>query len=144
MGASTIITGYIEPPFYAKKEMDEAVFRKNRATIKRQPSRDVWPPMHEEFFSFSSEDYSHGSEDGRIVFFGGKFVNLELKKEEWLEKFESVLKEMVWLSAVAYLQSETSGLEILKWAPTESQALALVSEPLAEIAQWNFSRSALV
>ena len=116
MGYETVVYGYIKgdtlkpgtPEYYALHSL-------NRAVIDGLPDDDDWPFLTRSMFSYPGEDAMHGRYRRQIIHFGASFKELESDWEEWLEKFEALLKRLYWWEAKLHLEAELVGNYAYTW-----------------------------
>lgn len=109
MGIGVIIHGYIECPGHGWQAEDKRVFHQNRRVIEGLPDSDhQWP-----FFTrnmFSMLPLRHSLErcipqyEAQIIHFAGVYKNMYVMEAEWLSKFERLLSNLCWYSAVAIVE----------------------------------------
>lgn len=92
----------------------------NRRIIDSLPSADGWPFLCREMFGVSGFDEMGGTYQTQVIHFGASYRAVEYEWEQWMAKFESLLKQMYWISAKVHLETEMSGLHTFIWE-TESE-----------------------
>jgi len=106
MGIGVIVHGYIDCPGYGWQPEDKRVFHQNRRVIRRLPESDSeWPFFTRNMFSMlplrpSLERCIPQYED-QVIHFAGAYKNMYIIEAEWLTKFERLLSNLCWYSAVA-------------------------------------------
>ena len=107
----TIMYGYIE-------EVDNIlVVNKNNQVINLLNDKN-WPPLNKSFFNVYSNknhDPFYGAYEGRLILLGGNYKSIELELEEWLIKFENILKKLYWNKVELYIKPEYSEPILFTW-----------------------------
>jgi hypothetical protein len=146
MGHRNTVSGHIQESWYVAgtSGTDDSIRRlwaSNRTVIESLPVTDVWPPLCREMFAFSSDD--GGTRDrptntyrGRVIYFGGSFSSIYLKWTEWLEKFESLLRQLYWEQAAVVLTTEWMGEFVYHWRAAPDHSDASVIQP---VQSWEFT-----
>jgi hypothetical protein len=104
MGHFTIVHGYINA--------NEAFFEENTAVIAALPEEDSWPHLTRDLFVVPQKKHSY---DGQIISFGTMYNGVETEWEQWLTKFERLLRSLYWDDAHVYLQTELWGSYHYVW-----------------------------
>lgn len=91
----------------------------NRRIIDSLPSADGWPFLCRDMFGVSGFDEMGGTYQTQVIHFGASYRAVEYEWEQWMAKFESVLKQMYWVGAKVHLETELSGMHTFVWE-TES------------------------
>lgn len=126
MGHTTNIYGIISIPVH--KDIDY-LWAENLKIIESL-NDDDYPQITHKMFS---KDFQPGW-DERHIHFAVNYKNLEFSHlQSWVDKFEGILSQLMWLSAKAYIETDLSGdfniswnidIELLKswtthhWTPT--------------------------
>ena len=76
---------------------------------------DTFPYLTSSMFSIPEEDLEHGTYQTQVVHFAASYQAVEYHWEQWMEKFEALLKDMYWVSATVHLQTELSGNHTFIW-----------------------------
>ena len=99
-----------------------ALWHHNRRVIRSLPSQDDWPFLTRHMFSASPMFGSRcdaarttATYRGPVVYFGGSFSSIYTQWQEWLEKFEALLRRMYWEHAVVILVTEWMGQHVYRW-----------------------------
>lgn len=106
MGIGCIVHGYIECPGYGWQPGDKRVFRQNRRVIQQLPDSDPeWPFFTKNMFSMlplrTTLERCIPQYESQVIHFAGVYKNMYKIEGEWLGKFERLLSNLCWLSAVA-------------------------------------------
>jgi hypothetical protein len=135
MGAKSIIIGYVEEPFIADRQRDALVKDHNRAKLFLLPQIDVWPRLTRGFFSVSGPQETYANS---LIYFGGSFKEIEREWSEWLDKFEALLRTLVWVRVKLVLETEYYGEHTYTWAATEKAIAAFEQEFPERVQDWVF------
>lgn len=106
MGAKSLIIGYIEEPFIADQHKNFLVKDHNRAKLFILPKIDQWPRITRGFFSVSGSEETYSNS---LIYFGGTFKQIEDEWSQWLDKFESLLRTLIWMRVKLLLETEYRG-----------------------------------
>jgi hypothetical protein len=136
MGHISIIYGnIIGAPCYR----DRALHRINKSVIESLPIDDKkWPRIERSMFLVPDPDLSKLYRD-QVIVFGTSYKEVEQDWEEWLQKFESILMELYWISATVHLETELIGTHTYEWVYDSNQPDNFVSENPKPTSKWNFS-----
>lgn len=116
MGMETVLLGYIAEPWVARDDARSRLFRKwNRRVLSELPERDEWPPNFRGMFAWTELDSMRGGYRGTVIHFGGRFKSIEQEWDEWLDKYEGLLRRLCWESSVVHLDTEVSGQFRFDW-----------------------------
>ena len=127
MRNETRVFGYIEVPTWSasnKKDIDEF----NWSAINNLPEEGEWPWLIRGMFAQSPELVSYR---GCIIHFGAAIKGIDEEWEQWLNKFESLLRNMYWHSVELKLKTEYVGDHELSW-------VAILPEKLNAVEEWEF------
>ena len=89
--------------------------RHNRQTIAALPEADGWPFLCREMFSVPGADTMGGQYQTQVIHFGMSYRAVEYEWEQWLKKFEALLRSMYWVSAVVHLETAFAGHHTFVW-----------------------------
>ncbi len=76
---------------------------------------DTFPYLTSSMFSIPEEDLEHGTYQTQVVHFAASYQAVEYHWEQWMAKFEALLKDMYWVSATVHLETELSGNHTFIW-----------------------------
>lgn len=146
MGHRTTLSGHIQEPWYLRESdrQKRRLWDSNRHVIKSLPENDTWPPLHRRMFSFSQPgntrpDRILSSYRGSVIYFGGSFSSLFLEWEEWLEKFENLLKRLYWEHAAVILVTEWAGDFLCHWKADIPEGTFYQDSRPTPVQSWQFS-----
>ncbi|WP_345272936.1 hypothetical protein [Flaviramulus aquimarinus] len=113
MGHESIIYGHIcaignQPPH------GEKLYKLNEKIIDNLTKKDDYPWITKWMFSTIPYDTQHIYRN-QIIHFGASYKQLESDWNEWLEKFESILKQLYWFSVTLHLETELVGDHKFEW-----------------------------
>lgn len=113
----------------------EASCRHNQRALLALPSADGWPFLCREMFSVPGADVFSGTFQTQVIHFGMSYRAVEYEWEQWVKKFESLLRNMYWANAVVHLETELAGHHTFIW---ESDSYHEPSEePLSVRCLWS-------
>ncbi|HVL16268.1 MAG TPA: hypothetical protein VM529_27090 [Gemmata sp.] len=116
MGMETVLLGYIAEPWVARDVARSRLFRQsNRRVLAGLPDSDEWPPLIRGLFAWTEADSLRGGYRGSVIHFGGRFKSIEQEWDQWLTKYEAVLRRLYWESSVVHLDTEASGSFRFDW-----------------------------
>lgn len=144
MGHRTTVSGHIQELWYAKGTDHQLrwLWESNNRVIHSLPLEDEFPPLNRRMFSFSPMCQIRGegfnsTYRGRVIYFGGSFSSIHYDWEEWLIKFENLLKRLYWEHAVVVLVTEWLGQYVYRW-DSEIPDYDYISRP-EPIQKWEFT-----
>lgn len=76
---------------------------------------DTFPYLTASMFSIPEEDLEHGTYQTQVIHFAASYQAVEYHWEQWMSKFEALLKKMYWVSATVHLETELSGKHTFFW-----------------------------
>jgi hypothetical protein len=115
MDQESIIYGCIKssPSLTASELFDQVTV--NKKAILSLPLVDDWPFLTQEMFSVPRFQMQDMAGQTNVVHFGMSYKGVEYEWNQWVSKFEALLKVMYWQSAVVHLETEISGLHTFMW-----------------------------
>ena len=87
----------------------------NRQVLLELPSIEDWPLLSREMFALPSELLVVDDVHTDVVPFGSSYKGVEYEWQEWLTRFELLLRRMYWVSATVHLETEYSGTHTFVW-----------------------------
>ena len=113
MGRITTLYGYIQE----YPDRDNRYKRHNQKVLEHLPVESDWPFLNRGMFYLPKGEEQSGQIEywGRVILLGGSFKALEDGWEEWLQKFESVLSQLIWYEARVHLITEWYGEQQCEW-----------------------------
>ncbi len=121
MGQRVTLSGHIQERFYGgvASEQQQLVEARNWAAIQCLPEEDRWPFLTRGMFSRSPDVRADGplvtTYRGQVLFFGGSFSSLHDDLDEWLAKFEALLRQLAWEHASVQVITEWVGHYHFHW-----------------------------
>lgn len=117
MSVTTFIIGYIveawpgrsgssDPEQLARLEEIEATIREHSEKVLRElPEEGVWPPLCRPMFSLPPASARMIVHRRRLIHFGAALHELDFEVRDWLDKFESLLRNLYWHSAYVRVEA---------------------------------------
>jgi hypothetical protein len=146
VGDRTTISGHIQEPWYVigtggsddpQLQLLEAL---NLAVITSLPEVDTDPYLARAMFKFSeTAEHSQNTYRGRVIYFGGSYHGLWTEWEEWLEKFECLLRRLHWEHVALVMVTEYMGTHHYFWDASQESQQRLGDTPPQPIDCWVFS-----
>lgn len=87
----------------------------NRQALLSLPSVEQWPYLCQEMFSIPELQPGPDNFQTEVVHFGASYNSIEYEWSGWLGRFEALLANMYWVSAVVHLETELSGIHTFTW-----------------------------
>lgn len=119
MDSESIVYGCIKHLPFGDLVQRKASCVHNRRAIRHLPQADEWPFLCREMFSVPGDDLMGGTYQTQVIHFGMSYQAVEYEWEHWIRKFEALLKQMYWVSAVVHLETELSGHHTFVWDAAE-------------------------
>jgi hypothetical protein len=136
MGCQSLIIGYIQEPDFSDKGKGNLVLNHNRAKILELGRLSDWPPLDSTFFSVSGESVTWSNS---VIYFAGTFREIEWDWEKWLEKFENLLRNLVWKRVWLRLETELYGDYHYEWKASDEIIASFKDEFPKRVTEWSFS-----
>src|SRR4029079_604571 len=108
-----------------------ALHERNRAALNRLPREDDSPSLVRGMFALPA-GRPQGTFRRQVIHFGASIKDDPGNRgiwDEWLGKFESLLKQLYWWSAVVHLSTDFEPDRIFQWRPTEAAMAGLYADP---------------
>lgn len=106
----------------------------NRRVVNALPGVDEWPFLCNEMFAVPGDDLMAGTYQTQVIHFGMSYRAVEYEWEHWIRKFEALLRDMFWVSAVVHLETELAGHHTFLWETEVCHEPS--SEPLQVRCAW--------
>lgn len=87
----------------------------NANVIMDIPDDDDFPYLSSYMFSLPPADPELGTYHTQVIHFAASYKAVEYEWELWMQKFEQLLRKMVWVSATVHLETELSGNHVFSW-----------------------------
>ena len=113
--------------------------RQNLQAICALSEEDTWPFLSRSMFS-SSTNSIQTTYKSQIIHFGASFKEIEWVWEEWLTKFEALLRSMYWDEVHLHLVSEAFNASSFHYVwKDEGEEKAIYPDHADPVACWTFS-----
>ena len=113
MDQESIVYGCIKDAAYDEKEHEHR--DANRQALLSLPSAKDWPLVSREMFAIPRRRSGSGQYQTDVLHFGASYKAIEYEWEQWIAEFESLLRNMYWVSATVHLETELSGTHTFTW-----------------------------
>lgn len=87
----------------------------NRNAMLALPKSEEWPYLCQEMFSIPELEVNAEAYLSDVMHFGASYKAIEYEWNNWIEKFEALLNQMYWVSAVVHLETEIYGTHTFTW-----------------------------
>lgn len=135
MDNESVVYGCIKHLPLGSPEQRAQSYGHNRQVIASLPGADGWPFLCREMFSVPGSDIFSGQYQTQVIHFGMSYRAVEYEWDQWLGKFEALLKRMYWINAVVHLETAFSGHHTFIWdCPDECHEPS--SQPLQVRCEW--------
>lgn len=95
---------------------------------------DTFPYLTSGMFSIPAEEMEQGTYQTQVIHFAASYQAVEYHWEEWMAKFEALLKKMYWVAAKVHMETELSGNHTFFWE--SSSDYHSPSEELSVRCEW--------
>lgn len=114
----------------------------NRKVIEALPEEDEFPPLIQDMFKVPAgpENSSSILYRKQIIHFGASFNHFDSSYEEWVEKFEALLRKLYWHDAVIHLEMELFGVFELQWKASLDSIRNFGLENPEPVQDWSFKK----
>ncbi|MES2616981.1 MAG: hypothetical protein V4613_03830 [Bacteroidota bacterium] len=113
--------------------------RLNHAIINSLPDNDEqFPWITKRMFMVPDPDKDQIYRD-QVIVFGASYKSVEHEWDEWLEKFEAILKQLYWSTATIHLETELVGNHKYDWEFDMEQPDNWLSDNPQPTTMWTFS-----
>ncbi len=124
MSYETKLYGYIEVPIFARFDIERAI-ELNWEAINNLPIEGEWPWLIRGMFALSPDRVGYR---GRLFHFAAAMKGVDEVWQQWLQKFEHLLRRMVWLEAEVRLNTENCGDHTFSWVADSPVGLSPVGK----------------
>lgn len=93
---------------------------RNKQVLASLPSVEDWPLINREMFSMSDQITDLAEVRTDVMHFGTSYKGVEYEWQQWITTFESILKNMYWVSATVHLETELNGQHTFTWEAQNS------------------------
>ncbi|MGK0440448.1 MAG: hypothetical protein ACJA0N_000237 [Pseudohongiellaceae bacterium] len=120
MDQESVVYGCIKDTVYSDDSEQFLLHRENNLQVMGAlPSIEGWPLINREMFSMPAVASDLDDTNTNVVHFGTSYKAIEYEWEDWIGKFEVMLKKMYWVSATVHLDTELNGLHTFTWESEE-------------------------
>lgn len=117
----SIVYGYIKDTLYPSAGKDAELHRdNNRNVLMSLPSIEDWPLLSREMFSMPVPTTDLYQMQTDVMHFGSSYKAVEHEWDQWIARFEEILKGMYWVSATVHLETELNGRHTFTWEAEDS------------------------
>lgn len=117
MEQESIVYGCIKDAIHDHGNLERR--KRNRAAMMSLPKAEEWPYLSQEMFSIPHMEKCADNYLTEVIHFGASYKAIEYEWAQWMERFESLLDDMYWVSAVVHLETELTGTHTFNWeSPT--------------------------
>jgi hypothetical protein len=121
MDEESIVYGCIKDTLYASQGSDAQLHRdNNRKVLMSLPSVEDWPLLSREMFSMPVPLTDLYQMQTDVMHFGSSYKAVEHEWDQWIARFEEMLKGMYWVSAIVHLETELNGRHTFTWEAEDS------------------------
>lgn len=89
--------------------------RTNRDAILALPDMEGLPLLNREMFALPAVGDDPAGQNTQVMHFGSSYRGIEYEWNQWLERFEKLLRSMYWVSVTVHLETEMSGTHSFSW-----------------------------
>ena len=151
MGVPTIFLGYIEEAWPGNAAGGDAAFlahlqataasisAHNEAVLSALPLVDAFPPLSRPMFAWPPADAPDIVYRNRILHFAACVKNADFVARDWLDKFETLLRQLYWQSAYVRIQPTYMAALEFKWEVASPWCDELCKGRLGPIGDWTFT-----
>ena len=142
MDQESVVYGCIKDTVYSD-ESDHLFQRRetNKQVMQQLPSIEDWPLLSREMFSMPELAVDVDDTNTNVMHFGTSYKAVEYEWEDWIGKFEAMLKKMYWVSATVHLDTEFNGRHTFIWE-SENEFHEPDSGELSVRCEWSRESSA--
>jgi len=101
-------------------------------------SDDSYPWINRNMFLVPDPDKDKMYRD-QVIVFGASYKSIEHEWEEWIGKFEMILKQLYWTSATIHLDTELVGSHRYEWVFDIGQTDNWTSDKPIPTVRWDFN-----
>lgn len=122
MNQESVVYGCIKDMLFVSETDETREHReRNRDVMLALPSVEEWPLLSREMFALPVQINQLDNEcHTDVIHFGSSYKSVEYEWQTWLQQFESMLKQMYWVSATVHLETEFNGTHTFSWEAENS------------------------
>ena len=76
---------------------------------------DHFPYLCTSMFSIPGATQEQGTYQTQVIHFAASYQAVEYQWQDWMNKFERLLKKMYWVSVKVHLETELQGTHLFTW-----------------------------
>jgi hypothetical protein len=137
MGHITIVYGNIIGATWRTEDYHK-LQRLNKDILDALADSDTFPWIHRNMFLCQDPNNIQGTYRDQVIVFGASYKGVEEEWDEWLEKFEIILRQLYWTSAKIHLETEFMGTYTYEWTFDLNQKNNWTSENPTPTTMWEF------
>jgi hypothetical protein len=153
MGVQSLLYGYIEEAWpgaaaggdaiLAQQLLDNTahICRHNEDVLNSLPVEDSWPPLMRQMFGWAPWNAPLIVYWNRPIHFAASLKELDFELQDWLDKFEKLLRMLYWETAVVHFEAAYLGYHTFTWSPKRDWVSKLCKGSLELITEWDFESS---
>ena len=138
MGHEAVIYGWIEGATWKTGERYRRLQSRNENVLSQLPEKDEWPWLVRGIFALPAP-WPQGTYRCQAI-----HLALTLKdspcenqwRDEWIGKFEDVLRRLYWFSATLHIIRELDPMQTYRWEATFESMSGLGSDPPEPTTKW--------
>lgn len=111
----SIVYGVIRDVATEGREFLQRSRRVNGEAILSLSDLDDFPHLTTSMFAIPVDELEQGTYQTQVIHFAASYQAVEYHWEQWLAKFEALLKRMYWVSATVHLETRLSGSHTFQW-----------------------------
>lgn len=138
MGHITIVYGNIIGAAWKTHDYTK-LQRLNREYLSSLPTTDTYPWIHRNMFNVPDPTNIEGTYRDQVITFGASYKTVEYEWNEWLNKYENILRQLYWTSSTIHLDSEIIGKYTFEWVFDTNQPNNWISDDPKPTTAWEFS-----
>ncbi|WP_188151551.1 hypothetical protein [Teredinibacter waterburyi] len=116
MDQESIVYGCIKDISHMQHDMIRR--QANRKALLTLPKADEWPYLSQDMFAIPKSELGLDNYQTEVMHFGASYKAVEYEWGLWVKKFEDLLNNMYWISAVVHLETELMGTHTFTWEST--------------------------
>lgn len=137
MGHISLVYGHIIGEAWRSEDYHK-LQRLNKKVIDSLPDNDDgFPWITRRMFLVPDPDKDKMYRD-QVIVFGASYKSVEHEWEEWLDKFEAILKQLYWSSVTIHLETELVGTHKYEWVFDMNQIDNWISDNPHPTIMWDF------
>ena len=117
----------------------------NAPVIAELPEEGEWPWLVRGMFALPAP-WPQGTYQSQLIHFGASLKDEPGDRavwEQWLQKFEALLRNLYWFSAVVHLETEFEPDRVYRWTPSAAAMQRLYVDSPQCVWEWNRSMHVL-